>query len=69
MAIILEVRVERHIVMILVMFTGPKAEHDDNTLGLLLAHKNGRRRLLEKSQGLLGHFANENTLSLAYKQS
>lgn len=57
--IILEFRVERCTVMISVMFTGPKAKHDDNTLGLLLAHRNGCQRLLEKSQDSLEHFANE----------
>ena len=45
--------------MISVMFTGPKAKHDDNTLGLLLAYRNGCQRLLEKSQDSLEHFANE----------
>ena len=57
--IILEFRVERCTVMISVMFTGPKAKHDDNTLGLLLAYRNGCQRLLEKSQDSLEHFANE----------
>ena len=37
----------------------PKAEHDDNTLGLLLAHRSGHQRLVEKSQGSLKHFADE----------